>query len=233
VRLGIVIGSALLLTACGGATGGQVSGDLVGAAHVHDGVGTGGALYAARAGGRGGLTGAARAVPARVGTRGANVYGAARRLGIGRHSTRGLRAGWWRDWPVPASLSHGGQAPAVTTCGLAAAVRAGGHVLWLGDCAGLYLTPGPTITVRVGQYVEIYLPQQVAGANSEQLVAVAPLPRSSDPAVLRLVATGPGGAAGAFRASRPGRASLTVAAGECVGAHSVCTVLAVTVAGRR
>jgi hypothetical protein len=228
VRLGIVICSALLLTGCGGAAAGTAGAGLFGPARVGGGAGQGRVAYAARAAGKSGLLGAARAAPAGTAPR-TGISGAARRAA--RVPAGGLAAGWWRDWPVLPSLGRGGHAPVVTMCAPAAAVRAAGHVLWLGDCAGLYIAPGPNVTVRVGQYVEVYLPEQVA-ANSQQLVPVAPLPRSSDPAVLRLVAVGPGGGAGAFRAVMPGRASLTVAPGECVQEQGACSVLEVVVASR-
>jgi hypothetical protein len=96
----------------------------------------------------------------------------------------------------------------VTTCGPPALVRLDGHVMPVGNCAGLFLVPAQEVTLHVSQEIELHMEEEQADASGNQLVPVFPLPRSSRPSVLMSVARSRDGATGTYRAIRPGHAVL-------------------------
>jgi hypothetical protein len=113
------------------------------------------------------------------------------------------------------------QAP---NCGPAALLRHAGRVERLGDCAGLLLVPPASLTLRVGERIDLH-----TGFS---------LPRSSDPAVLAQTTVSPDGRTGTYQALSPGHVTLISARSRCVGLKikneikANCPVLAVTVLAR-
>jgi hypothetical protein len=113
------------------------------------------------------------------------------------------------------------QAP---NCGPAALLRQAGRVERLGDCAGLLLVPPASLTLTVGERIDVHIG--------------FPLPRSSDPAVLAQTTVSPDGRTGTYQALSPGHVTLISAHSWCVGlkikneVKGNCPVLAVTVLSR-
>jgi hypothetical protein len=114
------------------------------------------------------------------------------------------------------------EAPA---CDSAALLRQTGRVERLGDCAGLLLVPPASLTLTVGERIDVYI-----GSFS--------LPRSPDPAVLAQTTVSPDGRTGTYQALSPGHLTLISARSWCVGlkikneVKGNCPVLAVTVLSR-
>ena len=90
-----------------------------------------------------------------------------------------------------------------SACGPPALVRVAGHVRGACDCAGLLSIPALTVTVHVGQQIDVHM---LAG----------PVPQSSRPSVLVLGALGPGRATGTYRAVHPGRAAVISRTWPCL-----------------
>jgi hypothetical protein len=88
-----------------------------------------------------------------------------------------------------------------------AMVRVVDNVMPVGDCAGLLLVPARKVTLLVGEKIEVHM------LEKEPFFT---LPRSSAPAVLRLIAASPDGVAGTYSALQPGRAML-ISHAWCVG----------------
>jgi len=124
-----------------------------------------------------------------------------------------VTADWWT-----ATID---QAP---NCGPAALLRHAGRVERLGDCAGLLVVPPASLTLTVGERIEVHI-----GFS---------LPHSSDPAVLAQTTVSPDGRTGAYQALSPGHVTLISARSWCVGlkikneVKGNCPVLAVTVLSR-
>jgi hypothetical protein len=110
-------------------------------------------------------------------------------------------------------------------CGLPAMARIAGHVIGVGDCAGLFVVPAAQVRLRVGEQFQVHM---------MELTPVFTLPASSSPAVLRRVAVSLDGVTGTYQAMRAGRAVL-ISDAWCVGARisqeikGSCPVLDVTV----
>ncbi len=83
---------------------------------------------------------------------------------------------------------------------------AGGSVQPAGDCAGDLYDPAVVLTMRVGQQLDVHMTEE-DNPRSSGLVPVYPVPTSSDPHILRRVATD-GDATASYRALAPGTASL-------------------------
>jgi hypothetical protein len=111
-------------------------------------------------------------------------------------------------------------------CGPVALLRQAGRVESLGDCAGLLLIPPASLTLTVGERIDVH----IAGGFS--------LPRSSDPAVLAQTTVSPDGWTGTYQALSQGHVTLISARSWCVGpkikneVKGNCPVLAVTVLPR-
>jgi hypothetical protein len=106
-------------------------------------------------------------------------------------------------------------------CGPAALLRRAGRVERLGDCAGMLLVPPASLTLTVGEQIDVHM-------------GLA-LPRSSDPAVLAQTTVSPDGRTGTYQALSQGHATLISAHSWCVGlkikneVKGNCPVLAITV----
>ena len=136
--------------------------------------------------------------------------------------------------PLPASA-----APAVwwpqgpRTCGNPGFYRTASVVWSIGDCAGNLIDPPPTLTLRVGQAVELHMtlswPEGSAPPQS-----LDPVPTSTDPNVLRRVSLSADGSTATYRGEQTGRAVL-VSSGYCIHDPTMtqmqgpCPVLAVRV----
>jgi hypothetical protein len=114
-----------------------------------------------------------------------------------------------------------------TPCEPPALVRAAGHVLGVGTCSGQLAIPERTLTLAVGQRIDVHMVS----------AGVVPLPHSSRRAVLAPVAGSLRGATQTYRAVRPGHAVLVSDATGCfIFRHNEgrdttrdCPVVAVTV----
>jgi hypothetical protein len=96
----------------------------------------------------------------------------------------------------------GGSVPGVSTCGVVMQASYGGQVVSLSDCAALVgLRPIPRIDLKPGETLELLAPI----SNDRP-----PVPTSTRPGVLRLVATGTGSRLAGFRAEAPGSARLVI-----------------------
>lgn len=119
-----------------------------------------------------------------------------------------------------------------TTCGLPALVHLDGHVMPVGDCAGLFLIPAQEVTLQVSQEIDVHMEEERVGASGNRLVPAFPPPRSSRPSVLTSVASSPDGATGTYRAMRPGHAVL-ISRAWCLASdreiRGDCPVIEVTV----
>jgi hypothetical protein len=115
----------------------------------------------------------------------------------------------------------------VSPCAAPALVRIAGHVTGVGTCMGLLSHPPLTVTVTVGQRIDVHM----TGAG------FARLPHSSLPSVLAPRAVSRDGATQTYRAARPGHAVLISDGQACLARrhlevneiHGSCPVIAVTV----
>lgn len=111
------------------------------------------------------------------------------------------------------------------TCAPAAMVRVAGHVISLGNCAAQFVIPAGSVTLEVGQALQMHITQEDAA-----------LPSSSDSFVLARVAVNSARGIGTYLAIRSGRARLIVHSGcyspRLVRAFGTCSVLFVTVRRR-
>jgi hypothetical protein len=127
--------------------------------------------------------------------------------------------------------------PGVSSCGIAAVYRVDhGSLQRLGDCAGDLLLPPPSVTLHVGQEVDVHMAEEGSGYNGSTLVPVFPAPTSSRPDILSQTSLTGGGSTVSFEALSPGKAELETQA-FCFRPYSsptasqleTCPVLAVTV----
>ncbi len=100
-------------------------------------------------------------------------------------------------------------------------MRVDGHVIPVGDCAGIFLVPAQQVTVQVGQQIDVRMTEEPAGPSGNQLIPVFPLPRSSRPVVLADGTVSQDRASGTYRAIRPGHAVLTTRAWCLVGSGEI------------
>lgn len=113
----------------------------------------------------------------------------------------------------------------IENCAPAAMVRVVGRVMGVGDCAGLFVIPAETVTVRVGGEIDVHM---------FEVGTLFTLPRSTASAVLQRVAVSPDGETGTYRAVHTGHATL-ISHAWCVGRKikgeitGSCPVLDVTV----
>ena len=120
---------------------------------------------------------------------------------------------------VHAGASSGGRPwwpTGVSMCGPPAQVRLHGHVMPIGNCAGMLLVPPQQVTLDVGQRIDVHMTEEGAGPHGNKLVPVMPLPRSSRPSVVMRSAISPDRATATYRAVRPGRAVLTSSRTFCL-----------------
>jgi hypothetical protein len=164
------------------------------------------------------FTAAACSSPPPRGTHAAKPPRAATRAGASASAAPpGIKVAATADWWT-ATI---GQAP---NCGAAALLRQAGRVERLGDCAGLLLVPPASVTLTVGERIDVHI--------------WFSLPRSSDPAVLAQTTVSPDGRTGTYQARSPGHVTLISARSWCVGLKieneikGNCPVLAVTVLSR-
>jgi hypothetical protein len=133
-----------------------------------------------------------------------------------------------------AGASHGTwwSRTGVSFCGVPVLARVHGHVLRLGDCAGLLGSPGQKITLRVGQQIDVHMVEESGSRSGKKLVPLYPLPRTSRRSVVVRTWTSADRASATYRAIHPGRAVLASQA-RCFDAglkdHGTCPVLVVTV----
>jgi hypothetical protein len=105
----------------------------------------------------------------------------------------------------------------------------------IGDCAELLLDPPSTVTVRVGDELDVHVTTSESD-TSPSLQPIYPTPSTTATDTLGLVAVTDAGATVAFRAIAPGTALLTTR-GLCLHipddqeTNGSCPVLLVTVSG--
>lgn len=125
-----------------------------------------------------------------------------------------------------------------SACGYPAMYRVGQHSLqYLGDCAGNFFVPPISVSVQVGDQVDVHMVQEYSGPSGDVLVPTNPAPTSSNPNVLRQTSVTDRGSTVSFEAASAGTAELSTATPFCI--HSTppyaselgaCPVLEVDVA---
>ena len=103
-----------------------------------------------------------------------------------------------------------------SACGPPAWVRLGGHVMPVGNCAGMLLVPAMKVTAHVGQRIDVHMTEEGMGPHGNRMVPAIPLPRSSRPSVLTRGAVSTGQATATFRAVRSGHAVLASSPTFCL-----------------
>jgi hypothetical protein len=68
--------------------------------------------------------------------------------------------------------------------------------------------PAQKVTVHVGQQIDVHMTEEGSGPSGNRFVPIYPLPRSSRPSVVMLMAISPDRATGTYRAVRPGHVAL-------------------------
>ena len=137
--------------------------------------------------------------------------------------------------PAPAGAREVPVPPGISSCVIPAWVRADGHVLAAGGCAGDFLTSAPAVTVQAGQQIEVQMLQGEAIPGSQRvLVPVYPLPRSTNSWILIRALVSSAQATATYTAMHPGRATLVTTAhcppaGTPRSEPSDCPVIDVTV----
>jgi len=101
-------------------------------------------------------------------------------------------------------------------CGSPAQVRIGGHVMLVGNCAGMLLVPAQQVTLDVGQRIDVHMTEEGMGPHGNRMVPAIPLPASSRASVLMRGAISPDRATGTYRAVGPGHAVLTSSSTFCL-----------------
>jgi hypothetical protein len=101
-------------------------------------------------------------------------------------------------------------------CGPPSQVRLHGHVIPVGNCAGMLLVPAQQVTLDVGQRIDVHMTEEGAGPHGNKWVPAIPLPRSSRPSVLMRSAISPDRATATYRAVSPGNAVLTSSPTFCL-----------------
>jgi hypothetical protein len=105
----------------------------------------------------------------------------------------------------------------------------------IGDCAALMLDPPSTLTVRVGDELDLHVTTSETD-RSPSVEPIYPTPTTAANSVLRLLAVTDAGATAAYRAIAAGTALLTTT-GLCLHVtddqetNGPCPVLLVTVSG--
>src|SRR5262249_40084864 len=87
-----------------------------------------------------------------------------------------------------------------------AKVRLHGHVMDVGNCAGMLGVPAQQVTLDVGQRIDVHMIEEGTGPRGNKWVPAIPLPASSRPSVLVRSAISPDRATATYRAVRPGPA---------------------------
>jgi len=114
-------------------------------------------------------------------------------------------------------------------CGIPALIRVAGRVKALGSCAAGFGIPPPTVTVRVGQQLDVHM---LLDSNR---VPLYPLPRSASVSVLARVDVSADRSTAIYRAVHPGhtalitRASCHVASTDRSTSTPWCPILDVVV----
>jgi hypothetical protein len=98
-----------------------------------------------------------------------------------------------------------------TSCGPPALIRLAGHVKALGDCALEFVVPPPTVTMRVGQELDVHM---LVDSNEAPLY---PLPHASPASVLVGAGVRADRSTASYRAVHPGRTALITGA-SCLSA---------------
>ena len=143
---------------------------------------------------------------------------------------------WWTGLPGAPTCYTG-----FNMCGLPAVYRLDqGGPEELGDCAGIFLVPPPSVTIRVGHEIDVSLTGDTSAAGA--VVPVWPLPTSSNSAVLLRTAVSEDGLSASFVAKAPGASDLQTLANcmrssglpwdsssDLVDPTVLCPILTVTV----
>jgi hypothetical protein len=103
-----------------------------------------------------------------------------------------------------------------SACGPPAWVRFGGHVVPVGNCAGMLLVPAMKVTVHVGQRIDVHMTEEGAGPHGNRMVPATPLFQSSRQSVLKRGAISANRATGTYDAVRSGYAALTSSYAFCL-----------------
>jgi hypothetical protein len=136
--------------------------------------------------------------------------------------------------PEGSSKSSSWWSSGLTFCGVPAKYRVNsGPPIAVGDCAELLLDPASTVTVHVGDELDLHVTTSASEASPSQ-EPIYPTPTTAASTVLRLMAVTDGGATVTYRAIAPGTALLTTS-GLCLHVANdretkgSCPVLLVTV----
>ena len=136
--------------------------------------------------------------------------------------------------PEGSSESSSWWSSGVTFCGVPAKYRVdSGPAIAIGDCAELLLDPASTVTVHVGDELDLHVTTSASEASPSQ-EPIYPTPTTAASTVLRLMAVTDAGATVTYRAIGPGTALLTTS-GLCLHVadnqetKGSCPVLLVTV----
>ena len=128
-------------------------------------------------------------------------------------------------------------ASGLTFCGVPAKYRVNsGPPIAVGDCAELLLDPASTVTIRVGDELDLHVTSSASAASPSQ-EPIYPTPATAATTVLGLMAVTDAGATVAYRAIAPGTALLTTS-GLCLHVSDdqetkgSCPVLIVMVSAR-
>jgi hypothetical protein len=138
--------------------------------------------------------------------------------------------------PVPSAIASGQTWwawPPLSACGPAAEIRYAGKVFWLGNCAGLLFDPATTVSLRVGETLDVHTPADTpVGSAPPELIYPMPSLASSD--VLKLVAVGSDRATASYLAVGLGTITL-MTRGLCMKgsdqSNGPCPLVTVVVTG--
>ena len=101
-------------------------------------------------------------------------------------------------------------------CGPPAVVRVDGHVMGVGNCAGMLVVPAQQVTLDVGQRIDVHVTEEGTGPHGNKRVPAIPLPASSRPSVLIRSTVSPDRATATYRAVGSGDAVLTSSRAFCL-----------------
>lgn len=104
----------------------------------------------------------------------------------------------------------------VSACGPPAWMRLGGHVMPVGNCAGMLLVPAMKVTAHVRQRIDVHIAEEGMGPHGNRVVPATPLPPSSRPSVLTRGAISADRATATFQAVRSGHAVLASSPAFCL-----------------
>lgn len=114
---------------------------------------------------------------------------------------------------VPADARGVPAPPGISSCAVAAWVRADGTMLAVGGCAGDFSMSAPAVTVQAGQQIQVQMLQEEAIPGSMRvLVPAYPLPRSTNSWILARTVANSAQATATYTAMHPGRAALMTTA---------------------